>query len=59
MEESSEKIVLNETENDVTSECRLCLDHNNVTVNISQPTDEFPSIADKINYCTSLVVSVT
>ncbi|XP_050536777.1 zinc finger protein 525-like [Daktulosphaira vitifoliae] len=58
MDKSSDRVVRKETENEVTSECRLCLDSKNVTINISQPTDKFPSVADKINYCTSLVIKI-
>ncbi|XP_050547312.1 uncharacterized protein LOC126908995 [Daktulosphaira vitifoliae] len=55
MDKSSYRVVLKEIINVGTSVCRLFLCSNNVTINISQPIYEFPLIADKINYCKSLV----
>lgn len=37
--------------------CRLCLGSDEVSVPIGQHADNFPTIADQIHYCTSLVVS--
>lgn len=36
--------------------CRLCLGSANVTVHIGHHSDKSTTIADKIHYCTSLVV---